>query len=250
MEKSSAEFEPIALITEERKRAFCFGEALRAISMYVGEDIVSPPNNQLLILFEAAYRRMKVSREDFSPQDFALYAMSSLLLQVKKEEEILRLRFGAARYLLKVKAQLTSDFRELASEAQTLLKTAPADSSCLGALPGSKPHVFSSVRRKPKGADNHQIKPAQVRKEMAVKQDTREDSGAYRRSATRHQRSQNRALNQSAAVTSSNSAEASSDFIHERRTPIEKEKSSGSIIVAYVLFLSFVIGLMAILFSG
>ena len=218
--------------------------------MHVGEDIVSPPNNQLLILFEAAYRRMKTTRGDFSPQDFAMYAMSRLLLQLKKEEEILRLRFGAAQYLLKVKAQLASDFRELASEAQALLETAPAYAGDLGTFPGSKPHVFSSVRRDLSGADKRRTKPIQTLEDTAIQQDAQVDSGAYRRPATRHQRNQLRVLNQDSALTSSSNADSISDFIHERKTPVEREKSSGPIVVVYVLFLVFVIGLIAIMFPG
>lgn len=226
MGKMSAEIEPLVL-AEERKRAVCFGEALRAIAIHVGEDIASPPSNQILMVFEAAFRHMKTTRKGFSPQDFTLYAMSRLLLQLKSNEDIQRLRLGAAQYMLDVYSQLSFEFRVLAAEARELLNSVPDEEKQSTQLATTEQQVFSTVRGSPHSVERSQIQ---------------------RKQADRHQRTKIYALNKEAATAGSNLEHTATDFVHERKTPNNGKYEGGLIAFAYVLFLVFVIWVIASLF--
>lgn len=228
MGQTSAAVEPLVL-AEERKRAVCFGEALRAISVYVSEDIASPASSQVLMVFEAAFRHMKRTRGRFGPQDFTLYAMSRLLLQMKDDGDIKRLRLGAARYLLDVYSHLSFEFRVLAVEARKLLNSVPDQDKLSPILATTEQQVFSTVR-----SNLHSVEKRQFQQ----------------RQSNRHQRRQVHALNKEAAPASKDGTDNASSFVHERKTPTKREYGGTLIALAYVLFLVFVIWVIASLFSG
>ncbi len=94
-----------------------------AFSQYLSEDIVSPPNQETFGMLGRAFARISEEFETFTPQDFALYAMSVLHQHIPGiEASDQTLRRGAMRYLLDVKPRLSPVFQDLSDEARAFLE--------------------------------------------------------------------------------------------------------------------------------
>ena len=102
-------------------RIVVYGEALRALAAYLDPDLIAPPHGPTLDLLDDAYAQMARQRSRFSPEDFGVFVMSILLEFVEDEEDMRRLRIGAARYMLDVMPRLAPDLQGLAEDARELL---------------------------------------------------------------------------------------------------------------------------------
>lgn len=108
-------------------RVVYFGEALRAVTEYVSDTLITGPHGPIMSLLDDAFDRMSIARPSFGPEEFSLFVMSLLAGLSDDEHDTKQLRLGAAQYILSVAAKLPAEYEEIVAEARQLLATPQVD---------------------------------------------------------------------------------------------------------------------------
>lgn len=222
----------LTLSAQDRDRAVAFGEALRAIGAHVGSDMVSPPSPQLLEVLEAAYRELGSALKNFTPQDFTLYAMSLLLMDLNDEEQIARLKRGAARYLLKEGSHLSSELRDLVSDLRASLRSATVRSGAPGPRPVTQQRVMLPRRVDRGRVDAPQNSDDQSKADTTTPPSIDADSFVFKHAPYVYRPPEPQTERQSAPKTSNVTSDGVSNKVQTAKT--RSKKATGYIVTLTV----------------
>lgn len=109
------------------RRIIYYGEALRAVSTYLSNDLIDGPFEPIVAQLSDAFDRLAAERPGFTPEEFTLYFMSVLLGLSEDPEETRKIKLGSARYILKSAAALPAEFNLIVKDARALLAAQASD---------------------------------------------------------------------------------------------------------------------------
>jgi hypothetical protein len=104
-------------------RIICYGEALRAVTDNVSDQLITGPHEPMVDLLDDAYDRFSKSRSTYLPEEFAIFVMSLLLDLCEDAEETSKLKHGAARYILKSAPILPEGYAGIIEGARRILSS-------------------------------------------------------------------------------------------------------------------------------
>lgn len=102
-------------------RIISFGHALRTISEYLSEEFFEGAPEPTLAMMHGAYDRLAARRPDFTPEEFTLLVMSTLLGRCTDPVEAKRFRRGAAAYILRAAPKLPDDYAPIIDDARRMM---------------------------------------------------------------------------------------------------------------------------------
>jgi hypothetical protein len=155
-------------------RIICYGEALRAVTDHVSDQLITGPYEPMIDLLDDAYDRFSKSRVTYSPEEFSIFLMSLLLDLCEDEAEASKLKHGAARYILKSAPILPDEYAGIIEGARRILPNEEAAHRVEGDAPAKtraapRDDVNAEQRRKPEreergGQPRHTARSSRVRR--------------------------------------------------------------------------------------
>lgn len=106
------------------RRIIYYGEALRAVSVFISESLIAGPADPMVELLADAFERLEAERPGFSPEEFSLYFMSVLLGLTDDADESRQIQRGSAQYIVKSAEVLPPEFGPIVADAKALLEAA------------------------------------------------------------------------------------------------------------------------------